>query len=414
MSYHRGGVNGPQSAYQGLVWAVLSVNELDPVPPFRMLVRCDLLDGSVIDTEIPMTAFSSYEHRAQWTIPPEVFAVGAYISYELVDTGEWVGNRSRMGYGYVAPPAQAQPDGSLVDTKVFIDALLNEFGNDVAPVGSTARGIMISVRLSDEQALVAIDAVNRPRLRVATIIGGVTTQVMLEPMQVVSAGNNTYRGWWQIPDSLYLEGSVVIEYNVFYEQGSNPVLSGTAPLKKGGKTQAEVDAAVAAAIAPFNASLQTIQLTNYQLGQEVQTRTAERDVLQLRVTELGTGAPTVGFVPALRTGAYTIKDFSVLDGIQRTSIGTYAKFDIDFVNVQLLSMKQGAIKMRRIAAIANTEFGFKFRTKIAKDMEYTAKKDNAFNQYLLESARIIEYAVDEVRNNQRFDLANTQFLRTIL
>ena len=33
---------------------------------------------------------------------------------------------------------------------------------------------------------------------------------------------------------------------------------------------------------------------------------------------------------------------------------------------------------------------------------------------LNESARIIEFAVNEIRNNQRFDLTNIQFSKTIL
>jgi hypothetical protein len=228
-----------------------------------------------------------------------------------------------------------------------------------------------------------------------------------------------YQCEYEFPAAMIASGKGYIEFNVLRsindgEWSGQPGFTGSANVNFGTKTQADIDAAVAAAILPFNKSLITIQTVNYQLGQEVQGLKAVRDTLQLRVTELETTPPTVGFVPALRTGQYTIKDFSVLDGIQRTIIGTYSKFDIDFVNVQLLSMKQGALKMRRIAAVANSEFGFKFRTKIAKDMEYTAKKANGFNEYLLESARIIEFAVDEVRNNQRFDLDNTQFLRTIL
>jgi hypothetical protein len=298
-SYHQGGVNGPQAAYKGLVWAFLSVGPLDPEPPFRMLVRCELLaDPYLIEADVPMTDFGNGSHRAQWTIPPEVFATGAYISYELVDVGEWTGNRSRMGYGYV-PPA--------------------------------------------------------------------------------------------------------------------------------GKTQADIDAAVVAATTPLNANILTLQteksnlqgsnmmLTVVNSGQVAQIASLEatRLTLQERVTELEATATVVGFVPALRTGQYTIKDFSVFNGIQRTPSGNFYKYDIDFINVQLLSMKQGALKMRRIAAVADSAFGMQFRTQWARDTEFNAKKAAGFNDCLLESARIIEFAVNEIRNNQRFDLANVEYNRTI-
>ena len=56
-----------------------------------------------------------------------------------------------------------------------------------------------------------------------------------------------------------------------------------------------------------------------------------------------------GFQAQLRTGDWRIKDFTVLTGIERLESGLFAVYDIDFVNTQLLSMKQGAEKMRRIA-----------------------------------------------------------------
>ena len=120
-----------------------------------------------------------------------------------------------------------------------------------------------------------------------------------------------------------------------------------------------------------------------------------------------------GFIPDQRPGEFTIKDFTVFDGVERTASGLYVSHDIDFVNTQLLSMSQGAAKMRRIAASADTNFTLRFRKRSERNEEYIARRSTIFQEYLNESARVIEFAVSEVRNNQRFDLNNIRFHRTI-
>lgn len=136
------------------------------------------------------------------------------------------------------------------------------------------------------------------------------------------------------------------------------------------------------------------------------------DDMFLRV-RLG-GTVVSGFVPEEREGAYTIKDFTVLTGIERLQSGLFVVHDIDFVNTQLLSMLQGADKMRRIASGTDPNFTLQFRARSSRNEEYTARRGASFRACLNESARIIEFAVEEVRNKQRFDLQNVQFSRTIV
>lgn len=123
--------------------------------------------------------------------------------------------------------------------------------------------------------------------------------------------------------------------------------------------------------------------------------------------------PVIGFVPNSREGQYTIKDFTVLDGIHRIN-GFYEKLDIDFINTQLLSMKQGANKMRRIAASTDPNFTIQFRPRTAREEVYSARRSQTFNEYLLECARVLDFAINEVQNNQKFNLDNVQFQRTII
>jgi hypothetical protein len=126
------------------------------------------------------------------------------------------------------------------------------------------------------------------------------------------------------------------------------------------------------------------------------------------------GSVINGFVPEEREGAYTIKDFTVMTGIERLQSGLFVVHDIDFVNTQLLSMLQGANKMRRIASGTDPNFTLQFRPRSGRNDEYTARRGASFRACLNESARIIEFAVEEVRNKQRFMLENVQFSRTIV
>lgn len=56
-----------------------------------------------------------------------------------------------------------------------------------------------------------------------------------------------------------------------------------------------------------------------------------------------------GFQPARRTGIYKLPDFVQLNSIERSAGGLYIQRDLDFVNVQTLSMAQAATKCRAIA-----------------------------------------------------------------
>jgi hypothetical protein len=126
------------------------------------------------------------------------------------------------------------------------------------------------------------------------------------------------------------------------------------------------------------------------------------------------GLSSGGFMPAARTGAYTIKDFTLLNSIERLPNGNFKRRDLDFINMQLLSLGQAAVKMRELAASADPNLSLQFRARADKMTEYNSRKGGNFGDYLNESARIIEFAVNEIRNNQRFDLTNIQFSKTIL
>ncbi len=121
-----------------------------------------------------------------------------------------------------------------------------------------------------------------------------------------------------------------------------------------------------------------------------------------------------GFIPKVRMGAYTIKDFTLLNSIERLANGNYKRRDLDFINTQLLSIGQAAVKMRELATSADPNLSLQFRPRSDKMTEYNSRKGTNFSDYLNESARIIEFAVNEIRNNQRFDLTNIHVSRTIL
>lgn len=112
--------------------------------------------------------------------------------------------------------------------------------------------------------------------------------------------------------------------------------------------------------------------------------------------------------------AVGIKDFTLLNSIERLPNGNFKRRDLDFINTQLLSLGQAAVKMRELAASADPNLSLQFRARTDKMTEYNSRKGGNFGDYLNESARIIEFAVNEIRNNQRFDLTNIQFSKTIL
>jgi prefoldin subunit 5 len=290
-----------------------------------------------------------------------------------------------------------------------------------------------------------------------------TREVLLT--QVISPSMpNTYSSASYFDGTSYPNGTSMMQG--IYLDATNKQFGFSEATFPAGFSQTDVDNAVAAATNPLNAQIATLNTQIAQhtstvtalntqittLTNHVATVTAQRDALQIAldtaqtlnagqsttitnltaqiqslnadivalnqtITELQQTATIIGFVPNTRAGQYTIKDFTVLDGIHRRTNGAnsgfYEKLDIDFINTQLLSLKQGANKMRKIAASQDANFTLQFRPRSAREDEYTARRSQSFTDYLLESARILDFAINEVRNNQKFNLDNIRFHRTI-
>lgn len=124
---------------------------------------------------------------------------------------------------------------------------------------------------------------------------------------------------------------------------------------------------------------------------------------------------TTGYIPQHRTAQYLIRDFTKLNGIQKSAGGTYRTWDIDFISTQALSMAQAANKCRELvaAATADPTFSLQYRTRALSNEEWTAQRDATFNQAMSEIARVIDFAVDEVQNKQKFNLVNPQLLKVV-
>ena len=122
-----------------------------------------------------------------------------------------------------------------------------------------------------------------------------------------------------------------------------------------------------------------------------------------------------GFIPRRRNAQYLIRDFTKLNGIQKSAGGTYRVWDIDFISTQALSMAQAANKCRELVQAANADptFSLQYRTRALSSEEWTAQRDATFNQAMSEIARVIDFAVEEVQNQQKFSLVNPQLLRVV-
>jgi hypothetical protein len=159
----------------------------------------------------------------------------------------------------------------------------------------------------------------------------------------------------------------------------------------------QVNTAVAAATAPLNAQ-----------------------ILALQQASAGNLQPLInaGLIlqPERRVGNYTIKDFTVLNAIYRAGAPTYfIKKDLDFINVQLLSIRQAVQKMYQVAVAKDNDLNMTaiYRTRQDKRKEYSAKVDTSFVDFLYESVRVMNYAVDEVRFNQKFNLLSPTLVRDL-
>ncbi len=87
-------------------------------------------------------------------------------------------------------------------------------------------------------------------------------------------------------------------------------------------------------------------------------------------------ATTTGYIPQRRTAQYLIRDFTKLNGIQKSAGGTYRVWDIDFISTQALSMAQAANKCRELVQAANTDpsFSLQYRTRALSNEEWTAAR----------------------------------------
>jgi hypothetical protein len=120
-----------------------------------------------------------------------------------------------------------------------------------------------------------------------------------------------------------------------------------------------------------------------------------------------------GYIPQRRNAQYLIRDFTKLNGIQKSAGGTYRVWDIDFISTQALSMAQAANKCRELVAAASADpnFSLQYRRRALPNEEWTAQRDATFNQAMGEIARVIDFAVEEVQNQQKFNLVNPQLLK---
>jgi hypothetical protein len=126
-------------------------------------------------------------------------------------------------------------------------------------------------------------------------------------------------------------------------------------------------------------------------------------------------ATNTGYIPQRRNAQYLIRDFTKLNGIQKSAGGNYRVWDIDFISTQALSMAQAANKCRELvaAATADPTFSLQYRTRALSNEEWTAQRDATFNQAMSEIARVIDFAVDEVQQKQKFNLVNPQLLKVV-
>lgn len=123
-------------------------------------------------------------------------------------------------------------------------------------------------------------------------------------------------------------------------------------------------------------------------------------------TLLPSGLP-IGYIPLRGSGEYTVKSFPKLNMVALES-GKFRVSDLDFINVQALSMAQAAAKARRIAALSDLSGTLIYQRA---GIEYAAQPAGRFTEAMTEIARVIEFAVEEVRNQQRFDLSNAELVR---
>lgn len=110
-----------------------------------------------------------------------------------------------------------------------------------------------------------------------------------------------------------------------------------------------------------------------------------------------------GYIPVRTPSAYMIPNFQRLHYPVDGEVE-----DLDFINVQALSFAQAAEKCRTVEQNQGSTMQVYLNGK-----EYTATAGTNFYTAMGEIARVIEFAVEEVRNQQQFELANLTFVRDL-
>jgi hypothetical protein len=118
-------------------------------------------------------------------------------------------------------------------------------------------------------------------------------------------------------------------------------------------------------------------------------------------------ASVSGYVPLRGPGTYTVKSFPKMNMIAIES-GKFRVTDLDFINVQALSMAQAARKARRIAELSDLSGTLIIQRT---GVESAARPSGRFRDAMTEIARVIDFAVEEVRNQQKFDISNVELVR---
>jgi hypothetical protein len=118
-------------------------------------------------------------------------------------------------------------------------------------------------------------------------------------------------------------------------------------------------------------------------------------------------ASSSGYLPLRGPGEYTVKSFPKMNMIAIES-GKFRVTDLDFINVQALSMAQAARKARRIAELSDLSGTLIIQRA---GVESAARPSGRFRDAMTEIARVIEFAVEEVRNQQKFDISNVELVR---
>ena len=179
-------------------------------------------------------------------------------------------------------------------------------------------------------------------------------------------------------------------------------------------TAAEFNAAVAANVAAQTAALQTAYTNAQTQITQLQTQVSQLQQGNVNLQQLEADGTIL--MPKRRTGAYTIKDFTVLNAIYRTGNPPhFNKRDLDFIDVQMLSVQQAVRKMYQIGVAKQNDLNTSaiYRRRSNRLEEYSATMQDDMVEYLFECVRIMNYCVDEIRFKQFFNLNNPTLLRII-